>query len=42
VDAYYSFKTKCRELVARANMLVDLFVLRREPRFLGEKVRLPA
>ncbi len=42
VDAYYSFKTKCRELVARANMLVDLFVLRREPKFLGERVRLPA
>ena len=33
---------KCRELIARANMLVDLFVLRREPKFLGEKVRLPA
>jgi SanA protein len=42
VDAYYSFKTKCRELVARADMLVDLFVLRRAPKFLGEKVRLPA
>ena len=42
VDKYDSFKIKCRELAARANMLVDLFVLRREPRFLGEKVRLPA
>jgi len=42
VDAYFSFKTKCRELVARANMLVDLYVLRREPRFLGARVRLPA
>jgi SanA protein len=42
VDAYDSFKIKCRELIARANMLVDLFVLRREPRFLGEKVSLGA
>lgn len=42
VDAYNSFKTRCRELVARANMLLDLFVLRREPKFLGAKVRLPA
>jgi len=42
VDSYDSFKIKCRELVARANMLLDLFILRREPRFLGEKVRLGA
>jgi SanA protein len=42
VDAYNSFKTKCRELVARANMLVDLFVLRRQPKFLGQKVYIPS
>jgi SanA protein len=42
VDAYDSFKTKCRELVARANMLLDLFVLRRGPKFLGEKVDIPS
>ena len=42
VNAYDSFKIKCREVAARANMLVDLFVLRREPRFLGKRVRLPA
>jgi SanA protein len=42
VDAYDSFKTKCRELVARANMLIDLFVLRRQPKFLGQKVVIPA
>jgi SanA protein len=41
-DAYNSFRTKCRELVARADMLLDLFVLRREPKFLGEKVKLGA
>jgi vancomycin permeability regulator SanA len=42
VDAYNSFKTKCRELIARANMLLDLFVFRRAPRFLGDKVSIPA
>ncbi len=42
VDAYNSFRTKCREKVARANMLLDLFVFHRTPRFLGDKVRIPA
>jgi SanA protein len=42
VDAYDSFKTKCRELIARANMLLDLFVVHRAPRFLGDKVFIPA
>jgi SanA protein len=42
VDAYNSFLTKCRELIARANTLLDLFVVRREPRFLGGKVTIPA
>jgi len=37
-----SFKTTCRELVARANMLLDLFVFRRSLRFLGDKVYIPA
>lgn len=41
VDAYNSFKTKCRELIARANMLLDLFVFHREPKFLGEKICIP-
>jgi vancomycin permeability regulator SanA len=41
VNAYDSFKTKWRELIARANMLFDLFVFHREPKFLGEKVSIP-
>ncbi len=41
VDAYDSFSTKCRELFARANTLLDLFVIRREPKFLGQRVLLP-
>jgi SanA protein len=40
-DAYDSFKIKCRELVARANMLLDIFVFHRQPKFLGEKVSIP-
>lgn len=42
VDAYNSFKTKCRESIARANMLLDLFVFHRGPKFLGGKVTIPA
>lgn len=42
VDAYDSFKTKCREAMARANMLLDLFLFQRGPKLLGEKVQLPA
>jgi SanA protein len=42
VDAYNSFKTKCRELVARSAMLLDLFVFHRGPKYLGAKVTIPA
>jgi SanA protein len=42
VDAYNSFKTRCREVLARANMLLDVFVFQRQPKFLGERVKLPA
>jgi SanA protein len=41
-DTYDSFETKCREAMARANMLLDIFVFRRAPRFLGQKVEIPA
>src|SRR6202142_3305189 len=41
-EADERFKTKCREVGAGSNMWVVFFVLRREPRFLGKKVRLPA
>jgi SanA protein len=41
VDAYNSFRTKCRDVVARGNMLLDLYVMRRRPKFSGEKVQLP-
>lgn len=37
VDAYNSFRTKLREQVARANMMADLYVLRRQPRVSGSQ-----
>ena len=43
VDTYDSFATRCREAVARANMLLDIFVFGRAPKFfLGKKVEIPA
>jgi SanA protein len=41
VDAYNSFKTKAREVFARADMMLDLFVRRRSSKFLGKRVILP-
>lgn len=37
VNAYYGFKTKCREFLARTKVFVDLF-FKVEPKFLGEKI----
>jgi SanA protein len=38
VDAYYSFKTHCREQLAKMNTILDIFVFQRRPRFYGPKV----
>jgi SanA protein len=38
VDAYDSFKTRCREQLARVATVLDIFVLRRQPKFFGPKV----
>jgi SanA protein len=38
VDAYNSFRTRCREQAARVGTLLDVLVLRTQPRFLGPKV----
>lgn len=38
IDAYYSFKTRVREVFARANMMIDLYVRRRSPKYLGKPV----
>jgi SanA protein len=42
VNVYDSFGTKCRELAARANMLLDLFVFHRGPKFMGQRISIPA
>jgi SanA protein len=38
VDAYDSFKTRCREQVAKVSAVLDIYLLRRQPKFLGPKV----
>ena len=38
VDAYNSFKTQCREQVAKVGAVLDVYVFRRQPRFLGPQV----
>jgi len=38
VDAYHSFKTRCREQFARVATVLDIFLFRRQPKFLGPKV----
>lgn len=37
VDAYFGFKTKVREKLARVKVFVD-FITQKEPKYLGEKV----
>ena len=38
VDAYDSFTTRCREQVAKLSAVLDVYVLRRGPKFLGPAV----
>lgn len=38
VDAYDSFKTRCREQFAKVNTVLDIFVFRRQPKFFGPRV----
>ena len=38
VDAYDSFGTRVREHFARVKAVLDIYVLRKQPHFLGEKV----
>ena len=40
VDAYNSFKTKCREQLARVKTLLDVYVLRTPPKFLGQRIEI--
>ena len=41
VPLKWSMKTRLREIVARGKALLDLYLLRTEPRFLGPRVTIP-
>jgi SanA protein len=38
VDAYSGFKTRVRELMARVLCLMDVYLLDKQPKFLGDKI----
>ena len=40
VLSFAAFRTKFREIFARVNMLMDVYILKTEPHFLGDKIRL--
>lgn len=40
VDAYNGFKTKCREQLARVRTLLDVYLFRTSPKFLGQKIEI--
>lgn len=40
VSAKVGFKTRFREYLARVKMILDIYVLRTEPKFLGEKIEI--
>ncbi len=40
VDAYDSFKTKCREQLARVRTLLDVYLLKTKPKFLGHRIEI--
>lgn len=40
VDMRYGFKTRIRELFARVKVFIDLYVTGKQPKFLGEKIKI--
>ena len=42
VDAFNGFRTQCREKLARVKTVLDLYVLKTQPKFLGEPVLIGA
>jgi SanA protein len=40
VDAYNSFRTNCREQLARIKAVLDVYVLGTKPKFLGPRVEI--
>ena len=39
IDAYFEFKTKMREKLARLKVVID-YIFRDEPKFKGESIRI--
>jgi SanA protein len=37
VNKYYGFRTRIREHLARVKLMLDIFILQTQPKFLGEK-----
>ena len=42
VSASYGFKTQVREFFARGKMFIDLYLINKEPKFLGDPVQIPS
>lgn len=42
VNAFHSIKTKLREELARVKTVLDIWVLNRQPKFLGDAILIPA
>ena len=42
VNVFNSFKTKVREYLARTKMVLDIYVLNVQPKFLGPKIKIPS
>jgi SanA protein len=38
VEARYSFKTRCREQFAKVKAVLDIYLFRKQPHFLGSKI----
>ncbi len=41
VSRRYGWKVHVRELLARVKLLIDLYIINKQPKFLGEKVEIP-
>ncbi len=38
VSSYYGFRTRVREMLARVKVIIDVYVINKKPKFLGEKI----
>jgi len=42
VSRRYGWKVHVRELLARVKLLIDLYIINKQPKFLGDKIKIPA